>query len=326
MKFGKRSKFFLGAALVVFALAGWCLFRPIGGADRIPLRLIDFLGSAEAAPGEFPVSLRVAAASVAASRDKETNVSEMERLAQAAKEEYPDLRLVVFGEAALGLYYDPADPPGYQRGVSEPIPGPTSARLGALTRRLGIYLAYGATESAGETLYNTVALIDPEGRVVACHRKMLLHWLDEQGGITQAQPNSQVVEIDGLRFGLAICADANTRWLRDQYVEQKIDVLICPVTSGVPWVTRRLRYWPHAKAYGAWVVAANRFGVEGDDDYPGTVFVAAPNGRMQAVGDLKNAYLTVVIGRQGRPRLAPGTDSGLERGIVDVPPTKGLSQ
>jgi len=291
--------------VLLLSLFAWVLFKPLGGPDRVPVRLIDFLGTAAEIPAEFSTSLRIAAAAFEASPEKENNIAEMERIALLAKADHPDLRILVFGEASLGLYHNPEHPVDYQRQVAEPIPGPTSERLGALARRSGVYLAYGAIECEGDTLYNSLAVVNPEGRVLARHRKMLLHNVDVLGGIAESPPNSQVVEIEGLKFGLAICADANSRWLHSQYVEQGIDVLLCPITSKVPAVSKQLKYWPYSKKYGAWIVAANRYGVEGDEDYPGTVFISAPNGRMQAVEDLQNGYISVIVGSSPRNANRP---------------------
>lgn len=123
----------------------------------------------------------------------------------------PGVRLVVFGEAALGLYHDPADPVGYERSVAEPIPGAATDSLGALARRLRLHLAVGLIERSGDTLYNALVVIAPDGRIAGKHRKMLLFALDEANGIRKAAPNAQVVRIGELRVGLAICSDANSR-------------------------------------------------------------------------------------------------------------------
>ena len=151
-------------------------------------------------------------------------------------------------------------------------------------------------ESSGDTLYNSLIVLGPSGAIVGRHRKMMLHYLDVAGGITEAAPNQQVIDIDGVRFGLAICADANSRWLHRQYLDQRIDALLYSVTSAVPFVSKWLSYWPYSVKYGAWIVAANRFGREGRDQYPGTVFVSAWNGHIQALADLENDYLTSIVG------------------------------
>lgn len=294
-----RKRFIVVILAVPIGWFVWRLFAPPNvPPSMITPRLIEFLRTAPSIDsGNLSTRLRVAVTSLATARDKETNVAQIEDIARRAKREYADLRLVVFGESSLGLYHDPADPVGAQRRVAEPVPGPVSDHLGLLARELAIYLAYGAIESAGDTLYNSLVVLGPTGLLVAKHRKMLLHYLDEAGGITEAAPNSQTFEIDGIKFGLAICADANSRWLLEQYQHQHIDVLLYSLTSQVPSVSSWLRYWPYSKAYGAWILAANRYGSEGKDSYPGTVFVSAPTGHIQAIAELRGGYLAAVIGR-----------------------------
>jgi predicted amidohydrolase len=287
------------AVALPIGLVVWRLFAaPNVPASMITPRLIEFLRTAPATdPALLGTRLRVAVASLASSQDKEMNVRQIEDIARRAKLQYRDLRLVVFGESSLGLYHDPTDPVGAQRRVAESIPGPVSERLARLAGQLGIYLAYGAVESADDTLYNSMVVLAPTGQIVAKHRKMLLHYLDEAGGITEAAANSQTFEIDGVRFGLSICADANSRWLVEQYRRQHIDVLLYSVTSKVPSVSIWLRYWPYSKVYGAWILAANRYGSEGKESYPGTVFVSSPTGHIQAIADLRADFLAAEVGK-----------------------------
>jgi predicted amidohydrolase len=126
---------------------------------------------------------------------------------------------------------------------------------------------------------------------------MLLFALDEANGIRKAAPNAQVVDIGEFRVGLAICSDANSRWLQRQYREAKVDAVLYSVTSAVPAVARWRRYWPVARRYDAWLLAANRGGAEGRQTYPGTAFIAAPNCAMQELWKGGEGYVTAVIGR-----------------------------
>lgn len=95
---------------------------------------------------------------------------------------HPRVRLVVFGEAALGLYHDATNPVAYQRSVAEPIPGPAIGSVGAIARRSGTAIALGLVESAGDTLYNAIVVVDSAGRLIAKHRKMLLFDLTARMG------------------------------------------------------------------------------------------------------------------------------------------------
>jgi predicted amidohydrolase len=126
---------------------------------------------------------------------------------------------------------------------------------------------------------------------------MLLHWIDELNGVSQAPPNHQVVRVGDLELGLAICADANSAWLNMEYKAAGIDALIYSVTSNVPPTAKILKSWPYSRKYDAWILAANRSGKEADQNYPGTVFVSDPTGRVRVIDDVDSGYVYAVIGR-----------------------------
>jgi len=240
----------------------------------------------------------VAVVSLRGARDKEDNLARIERIARRARGALPDLRVILFGEASLGLYRDTVRGAAYQRELAEPIPGPSSERIGRLARALGIHVVYGAMERRDGALFNSMVVIDPSGRIIAVHRKMMLHSIDVANEVTEAPLNASTFELDGVLFGLAICADANSTALVNAYRQGAIDVLLYSVTSKVPPTANWLHYWPYAPIYKAWIVAANRVGREGNDDYPGTVFVAAPNGHVQVIGNLDDDYLVALVGHR----------------------------
>ncbi len=287
----------LAGALVIVALGAVVAFkRP--RPDLASPRLIDFLGvSARVRVDSLNVKVRVAVTTLPGDRRKEQNLREIESICRSAKRQHPDLALVVFAESSLGLYHDAQDPVGYQRRIAEPVPGPSTRRLGALAGALHIHIALGLVESEGDRLYNSLVVLAPSGEVIARHRKMLLHYLDERSGITEAAPNAQTFDIGGLRFGLSICADANSPRLVDEYRARNIDALVYSVTSKVPFISIWLRHWPYSKLYGSWILTANRYGTEGAEDYPGTAFVSAPNGHIQAVHAGGAGYVSTLIGR-----------------------------
>ena len=69
--------------------------------------------------------------------------------------------------------------------------------------------------------------------------------------------------------------------------------LISQVPPTVGW----FRYWPMSRRVGGWVLAANRSGTENGEAYPGTIFVAGPNGALHAYRAHGDGYVTTVIGR-----------------------------
>ncbi|HLI61518.1 MAG TPA: carbon-nitrogen hydrolase family protein [Solirubrobacteraceae bacterium] len=81
-------------------------------------------------------------------------------------------RLVVLPELwASG--YDARTLAADLRACAEPLDGPRGARLAALAREHSLWLAAGSVPEldADGRIYNTLALYDPDGRLVASHRK-----------------------------------------------------------------------------------------------------------------------------------------------------------
>lgn len=96
---------------------------------------------------------------------------------------------------------------GSSPALAQPLPGPAEERFRAVAKRHGIWLVPGSLfEQSGERVYNTSPVIDPDGDVVARHRK-LFPWLPYEKGV---MPGSEFVVFDvpGIgRFGVSICYD-----------------------------------------------------------------------------------------------------------------------
>jgi predicted amidohydrolase len=90
--------------------------------------------------------------------------------------------------------------------VAEPIPGPSTERLGERARRYGMYLVAGLTERDGHTLYNTAVLIDRKGQVAGKYRKVYLPREEVEGGLTPGA-DCPVFDTDFGKVGLMICWD-----------------------------------------------------------------------------------------------------------------------
>jgi predicted amidohydrolase len=294
-----KAAIVLGAILVVvvaFAVSG-PMFNTPPEADLIPPKLAEWIGAARSVdPTKMSHRMRVAVVSARGFEEKQRNLQQIKDIASGIVEDHPDVRLIVFGESSLGLYYYSADAPAYQQHAAERIPGEATKEIGGVATRLRVYIAIGMIEQADDGLYNSVIVLDPRGKIIAQHRKMMLHYYDQLNGITKAPPNAEVADIDGFRVGLSICADGNSKWLTEAYRERGIDALIYSVTSKIPFTVSWLKYYPPAKRFNAWVLAANREGQEGKDEYPGTVFIADGGGAVHAIKSEGIGYVTAIIG------------------------------
>jgi len=90
---------------------------------------------------------------------------------------------------------------------AEPMPGPTEKRFQGVARENGIWLLPGSFyERAGETVYNTAPVIDPQGKVVTRHRK-LYPFLPFERGVASGDQHTVFDVPDVGRFGVSICYD-----------------------------------------------------------------------------------------------------------------------
>ena len=115
--------------------------------------------------------------------------------------------------------------------AAEPIPGPSTQRLGERARAHHMYIVAGLTERDGRRVYNTAVLIDRQGNVAGRYRKVYLPREEIEGGMTPADSYA-VFTTDFGRIGIMICWDA-------EYVDgaramalQGAEVLFVPAAGG----------------------------------------------------------------------------------------------
>ncbi len=90
--------------------------------------------------------------------------------------------------------------------IAEPIPGPTTKRLGEVARERSAYIAAGIVEREGPAIYNTAVLIDRAGNVAGKYRKVYLPREEVEGGLTPGS-DYPVFRTDFGTVGMMICYD-----------------------------------------------------------------------------------------------------------------------
>lgn len=119
-------------------------------------------------------------------------------IAEAARQKAD---LLVLGETLT--YY------GTHAGMAacaEPVPGPSTEYFGRLAQKHGLYLVAGLVERDGAALYNTAALLGPDGRLVGKYRKVSLPRSEVEAGITPGH-DYPVFDTRFGKLGLMICYD-----------------------------------------------------------------------------------------------------------------------
>lgn len=172
------------------------------------------------------------------------------------------------------------------RPAGEPVPGPTTDRIAALARSLGVTVHIGSmleTASTTDKCYNTSVLIDEKGEIAATYRKAHLFDIDVPGEVQRESdviaPGDQLVvaEVDGFSLGMSICFDVRFPEMYRQLALYGATVFAIPaaftrVTGRVHWdVLVRAR----AIENHAFVIAAAQVGTtaEGISTYGHSMIV-----------------------------------------------------
>ena len=192
---------------------------------------------------------------------------------------------------------------------AEPIPGPTSQRLSALARQLGVVLIAPLFERRAPGLYhNTALILDADGRSSGMYRKM--HIPDDPGYYEKFYftPGDLGFQVHSTRhgpIGVLICWD---QWFPEAARAAALggaQIILYP--SAIGWFQddspreRREQQdaWEtvqrsHAIANGVFVAAVNRVGEEGATGFWGRSFVCDPWGRVLARASDEGGQVLVV--------------------------------
>ena len=150
-------------------------------------------------------------------RDPSGNLRHLQHRLREVVEYKPDL--VCLPECTLtGYLYEERD----LKRFAEPIPGPTTERMGELARRYKIFLCFGLPEAAGSQYYNSAVLLDREGEILLHHRK-----IEERPPFALGQ-EVKAVDTELGRLCVIICGDLSSEDVIRQ-VDPSVDLLIVPI-------------------------------------------------------------------------------------------------
>lgn len=140
--------------------------------------------------------------------------------------------LVVLPETLT--YYGTGQP---MAASAEPIPGPSTVYFGGLAKKLGLYLVAGLVERDGATLYNTAALIGPDGGLVGKYRKVSLPRSEITEGITPGH-DYPVFDTRFGKVGMMICYDGFFPEVARELTKNGAEVIAWPVWGCNPLLAR----------------------------------------------------------------------------------------
>lgn len=190
---------------------------------------------------------------------------------------------------AMDLGYDAERVGDRMFELAEPIPGPTSERLGELARGAGIALVAGLVErdpDVPELLYDTAVLLERDGRLVGRYRKTHLYptehrWFRPGGELP-------VFPLAGLRVGVAICFELAYPAIFSTLARRGAQLIVNPSAVPVGFTyLQDLRAPARAQDNQVFVAAVNHVGLEGMAHYGGGSLVADPRGAVVARASLE---------------------------------------
>jgi len=223
--------------------------------------------------------------------------------------------LVMLQELHTGLYFCQTEDTNVFD-LAEPIPGPTTERLGALAKELGIVIVGSLFERRATGLYhNTAVVLERDGTLAGMYRKM--HIPDDPGYyekfyFTPGDLGFTPIDTSVGRLGVLVCWD---QWFPEGARLMALagaDLLLYPTAIGWDpqddqdeqarqrdaWITIQRA---HAVANNLPVLSANRTGHEDDPSditsgarFWGSSFVAGPQGEILAQSPVDGDDVLVV--------------------------------
>lgn len=167
-----------------------------------------------------------------------------------------DLRCIWHAEGRpVDDWFEPRD----VMDVAEPVPGPTTERLGRLARGRGVWLLIGMIERLERAAHNAAVLLSPAGEVAAVHRKRWLWPAVEPAWATAGDLPAVRCRTPFGTVGVAVCYDVHR--VRRLYAPGDLWALLFPaawVDVEPPGKYFDRRFPKVAAALGCHVVFANR--------------------------------------------------------------------
>ncbi|MDQ3815510.1 MAG: carbon-nitrogen hydrolase family protein, partial [Armatimonadota bacterium] len=152
------------------------------------------------------------------------SVAQFCHLIETAAPQQPDIICLPEGITVIGTGQSYA-------AVSEPVPGPTTQKLGELAKHLRAYIVAGIYERVDTLIYNTAALIGRGGEIVGVYRKTHLPREEVAGGLTPGDAYP-IFATDFGQVGLLICWDLQFPEPSRALALQGAEMILLPIWGG----------------------------------------------------------------------------------------------
>jgi predicted amidohydrolase len=180
--------------------------------------------SEESAPPTRPVTLATVYLRPQGTHSAAENVDEFCRVLATAAPLKPDLICLPEGITVVGNGKNYVE-------VSEPVPGPTTTRLGEVAKQLHCFIVAGLYERVEAVVYNTAVLIGRQGELVGTYRKTHLPREEVEAGITPGD-TYPVFTTDFGKVGLLVCWDLQFPEPARALALQGAEIILLPIWGG----------------------------------------------------------------------------------------------
>lgn len=215
---------------------------------------------------------------------------------QAHKAAADQADLLVVPEASLTGYNMPLNT---AQSVAVSRNSATTEKIQSICQQANIAIAYGYIERAGNSLFNSVHVIDSSGNSTAHYRKCHL-WGELDRKLFKAGNNfSPVFHLSGWQLGLLICYDIEFPEASRHLALQGAELIVAPTALMHPWTfvadhITRVR----AAENQVYLAYANFCDSENDIDYVGRSCIVGPDGCDLARADSTPTLLQATLNKQ----------------------------
>lgn len=198
-------------------------------------------------------------------------------------------KLVIFPEAAVTGYcfetLEEALP------YAETLPGPSTEAFAKVCKETQACAIYGTLEKSGSKLFNSVALVGPDG-MIGSYRKTHLPYLGIDRFTNHGDRPYEVFEAAGLRVGMLICYDGGFPEAVRCLALAGADLVALP-TNWPPGGECQAEHTPNARAHEnqIYYVACNRVGSERGFNFIGWSKICEPGGKTLAEAPHTNSTI-----------------------------------
>ena len=233
--------------------------------------------------------MRIALAQLSAGPDRAANLARALDAMGEAKRGGGDL--IAFPEVILDRFFPQYADDRAALDLAEPIPGPTTDRIAARARELGLVTVFNLYELDPQgRRFDSSPVFDADGRLLGVTR--MVHITDYEGFHEQSyyHPGDRGMPVYDTRIGkvgVAICYDRHYPEVMRALGVAGAELVVIPQAGTVgEWPEGLYEAEVRTAAFqnGYFAALANRVGVEGGLHFSGESFAVDPEGRVLARG------------------------------------------